>query len=589
MSTEKVLKVTQAHKEAMRKRVTFTSEDKDKGIHSELIITIGESEGPHEEHTFRNMKKNEMWGLSSINLADIFQSVSTQSGSHRTVLTKGVAGIGKSFTVQRFLLNWAEERANQDTDVIFSLVFRQLNLSTDDKSLHDLLVEFHPEFQDCITSDFCSKTKILVILDGLDESSIQLDFRNKVITSISEKTSVGNLLVNLIQGNLLPDAKLWITTRPAAASQIPEEYIDMVTEIRGFGDQQKEEYFRKTFSHDLGLADRIISHVHSSPSLDIMCQIPIFCWICALLFQEIFDGGEVAKAPQTLTEMMAHFLLAQTKRRDRKYEAESASDGEGLLKTYKNFILKLGKLAFVQLQKNKLIFYDKDLEDQGIDIKEAAIHSGFFSTIFSDEGIISQRKVYFFVHLTIQEFFAALFVYDCLSNSHKQQELKDFLSLEDKEYAVPDLLKMIVDKVVTKEHGHLDFFLRFSLGLMVESNRTVLRGLMESRESNQDTVKKILIYLKAIHRKGLSPDFSISLFQAMVEMRDHKVKDEIQEYLQNPSGSQAELTPMHCSALAFMLLVSKDDLEELNLKKYKASDEGRRRLIPAVRTSKKAV
>lgn len=301
------------------------------------------------------------------------------------------------------------------------------------------------------------------------------------------------------------------------------------------------------------------------------------------------DGGEEAKVPQTLTEMMAHFLLTQTKRRNRKYEAESASDREGLLKKYKNLILKLGKLAFVHLQKNNLIFYNKDLEDQGIDIKEAAIHSGFCSTIFIDEEIISQRKVYFFVHLTVQEFFAALFVYDCLSNSHKQQELKGFLSLEDKEYAVPDLLKMIVDKVVTKEHGHLDFFLRFSLGLMVESNRTVLRGLLESRESNQETVKKILIYLKAIHRKGLSPDFSISLFQAMVEMRDHKVKDEIQEYLQNPSGSQAELTPMHCSALAFMLLVSKDDLEELNLKKYKASDEGRRRLIPAVRTSKKAV
>lgn len=574
----------------MKKRVPFISEDNKKGIYSELIITIGEREGPHEEHTFRNMKKNEMSEDSSINLEDIFQPISNQNRSHRSVLMKGVAGIGKSFTVQKFLLEWTEERANRDIDVIFTLVFRQLNLSTGDKSLHDLLVEFYPEFQDCKTSDFCSITKIMVILDGLDESRIQLDFRNKVITSISEKTSVGNLLVNLIQGNLLPDAKLWITTRPAAASQIPAEYIHMVTEIRGFRDQQKEEYFRKTFRHNDDLADRIISHVRSSPSLDIMCQIPIFCWICALLFQEIFDeGGEEAKTPQTLTEMIAHFLLTQTKRRNRKYEEESASGGEELLKTYKNFILKLGKLAFVHLQKNSLIFYDTDLEAEGIDIKEAAIYSGFYSTIFIEEAIISQRKGYSFVHLTIQEFFAALFVYDCLSNSHKQHELKEFLSLEDKEYAVPDLLKMMVDKVVTKEHGHLDFFLRFCLGLMVESNRKVLRGLLESRESNQETVKKILIYLKALHRKGLSPDCSISLFQAMVEMRDHKVKDEIQEYLQNPTGLHVELTPMHCSALAFMLLVSKDDLEELNLKKYKASDEGRRRLIPAVRTSKKAV
>lgn len=583
------MKVIKTHKEAMRKRITFTSEDDDKGIYSELIITSRESEGPHEEHALRNMTKNEMWGHSRIKLADIFKSESSHSETHRIVLTRGIAGIGKSFTVQKFLLDWAEERANQDADVIFSFAFRQLNLSHDDKSLLDLLNEFYPEFRECITPEFCSTAKIIVILDGLDESRIQLDFRNKVITSISEVTSVGNLLGNLIQGNLLPDAKLWITTRPAAASQIPEEHIHMVTEIRGFSDDQKEKYFRERFSDDSDLADRIISHIHSSPSLDIMCHIPIFCWMCALLFEEIFDGGEVAKAPQTLTEMMAHFLLAQTKRRNRKYEAESQSDAEELLKTYKTFILKLGKLAFVHLQKNNLIFYDADLEDAGIDIKEAAIYSGFCSTIFIDEGIIAQRKVYFFVHLTIQEFFAALFVNDCLSSSHKQQELKDFLSLEGTEYAIPDLLKMIVDKVMEKEHGHLDFFLRFSLGLMVESNRRVLHGLLESGEANQEAVKKILIYLKAIHRKGLSPDISISLFQTMVEMRDHKVKDEIQEYLQNPGCSKTQLTPIHCSALAYMLLVSKDNLEELNLKKYQTSNEGRRRLIPAVRTSIKAL
>lgn len=592
--TEYVLKVAKVHKEAMKKRVTYTSEATDdqkttlSRIYSELIITTGESEGPHEEHTFRNTKKYEIGRHSTVMLADIFKSLPVQGVPPRIILTKGVAGIGKSFTVQKFILDWAEEKANQDTEFIFSLAFRELNLSADNKSLYGLLVEFHPELKEWRISEDFFKTKIIVILDGLDESRIQLDFNIKTITSVFDVTSVGNLIANLIKGNLLPDAKLWITCRPAAASEIPAEYIDMVTEIRGFSNPQKEEYFRKRFSHDLGLAERIISHVHTSYSLDIMCQIPVFCWICAQLFQELFNGEETATIPQTLTEMMSHFLLAQTKRRNRKYEAQSEDDEEGLLKTHKEFLLKLGKLAFVQLQRNNLIFYDEDLEDHGIDIKEASIYSGFCSTIFIEERVISQKKVFFFVHLTIQEFFAALFVYDCLTNKNNK-ELKDFLSLGVDEYTLLDLLKMIVDKVLEKKNGHLDFFLRFSLGLMVEPNRSVLHGLLTSVDPSQETVKKILIYLKAIRRKNLSPDGSISLFQAMVEMRDHKVKDEIEEYLKCPGCSKAELTPMHCSALAFMLLVSKNDLEELNLKRYTASDEGRRRLIPAVRSSKKAV
>ncbi|KAK2863271.1 hypothetical protein Q5P01_002804 [Channa striata] len=553
-----------------------------RNIYTNLYITNGENGDPHRQHELRRFKhksKQQIPSKQIINLSLIFKNLPGHEKPHRTVLTNGLAGIGKSFAVQKFILDWAEDQANQDVDFVFFIAFRELNLSTGEKSLLALLTEFHPVLQDLKDSVDYVKTKVIVILDGLDESRLQLDFdKVKVVTSVSEVTSLGNLLVNLIQGNLLPNARLWITSRPAAANQIPAKYVDMVTEIRGFSDPQKEEYFRRRFSQDSSLADRIISHIQSSQSLDIMCHIPIFCWITALLFEDVFGEDKEAETPQTLTEMMSHFLFAQTKRRSRKYDKKTKENKEELLKTHREFLLKLGKLAFVHLLKNNLIFYEEDLENCGIDVKEASIYSGFCSSILREETFFSQKKVFFFVHLTIQEFFAALYVYDCFMNK-MTTEVKDFLNLKDKEQqrTLLDLLKVTVDKVL-ENNGHLDFFLQFLLGLMVESNRRVLQGLLTSPDPSQETDKKILTYLKSIRRKT-----------TMVEMRDYKVKDEIQEYLKLTDRSKTDLTPLHCSALAYMLQISKDDVDVLDLKTYNTTDEGRRRLIPAVRSSRKAI
>uniref|UniRef100_A0A3B3B5H7 B30.2/SPRY domain-containing protein n=1 Tax=Oryzias melastigma TaxID=30732 RepID=A0A3B3B5H7_ORYME len=587
----KILESKKILKKVMKKEFAETSEGNGdnpsnlNSIFTELHIITGESQEPEREHEYRLLKAKRRKRSGSdccVDLKDIFKFVPDQDKPNRTILMKGVSGIGKSFAVRKFILDWAEERENQDFDFVFILAFRKLNLSRGGRSFLDFLTEFHPALSHLNDLVGFDQTKILVILDGFDESRLQLDFDNsKTTTSISERTTVDNLLVNLIKGNILPDANIWITSRPAAANQIPTKYVDIVMEIRGFNDAQKAEYFRKRLSPDLSLAERVISHIQSSQTLDMMCQIPIFCWISVILFQEVFRGHEDPETPKTLTEMMAHFLFVQTKRQSRKCEKRK----EKLLKTHRDFLLKLGKLAF--LQENKLIFYEEDLKECGIDVEEASVYSGFCNTVLRNEEIFFQKKIFFFVHLTIQEFFAALFVYECLSNN-TTGNLGSFLDLKE-EHSLLDLLKKTVDKVLEKKYGHLDFFLRFLLGLMVESNKRVLNGLLTPVDPKQETDKKILTYLKSIRRKTLSPDSCINIFQTMVEMRDHKVKDEIEDYLKLSDHSETELTPLHCSALAFMLMVSKNELEELNLKSYNTSEEGRRRLIPAVRSSRRAV
>uniref|UniRef100_A0A4W6CPT4 NACHT domain-containing protein n=1 Tax=Lates calcarifer TaxID=8187 RepID=A0A4W6CPT4_LATCA len=500
-------------------------------IYTELYITEGGTGEVSDEHEVRQMETTSRKPdrpETTIRQEDIFKASPGRDEPIRTVMTKGVAGIGKTVLTQKFTLDWAEDKANQDIHFTFPFTFRELNVLKEKKlSLVELVHHFFTETKEAGICRF-EEFQVVFIFDGLDECRLPLDFHNtEILTDVTESTSVDVLLTNLIRGKLLPSARLWITTRPAAANQIPPECVDMVTEVRGFTDPQKEEYFRKRF-RDEDQASRIISHIKTSRSLHIMCHIPVFCWITATVLEDVLKTREGGELPKTLTQMYIHFLVVQTKLKNIKYDGGSGTDPHWSPETRK-MIKSLGKLAFDQLQKGNLIFYESDLTECGIDIRAASVYSGVFTQIFIEERGLYQ------------------------------------------------------DKALQSPNGHLDLFLRFLLGLSLETNQSLLQGLLTQTGSGSETNQETVQYIKKKVEETPSAEKSINLFHCLNELNDRSLVEEIQQSLSSGRLSTDKLSPAQWSALGFILLSSEKDLDVFDLKKYSASEEALLRLLPVVK------
>ncbi|XP_040907607.1 uncharacterized protein LOC121190668 isoform X10 [Toxotes jaculatrix] len=586
-------------KSHLKEQFTRVSEGIDKQKTSALLNEIytdlyiiegerGEVNAQHESRQVQEAKFKPVREETPIKYHDIFKPASAENKPIRSVLTIGVAGIGKTFASMKYMLDWAEGTANENIYYTFPLPFRELNLRKENEhSLEELIHQFFPLMKTSEIKDY-DKYQILIVLDGLDECRLDLNFSESMDwTDVREKTSVNVLLANLIKGNLLPKAQIWITSRPAASNNLPADKVDRVTEVRGFSDDQKEEYFRKRFS-DKDLAAIILSHVKKSRSLYIMCHIPVFCWITSKVLEDFVSRNQEEGMPKTLTDMYIHFLLLQCRQANVKYGGEETSDSsetDSCLNTWnKDTILSLGKLAFDELEKGNPLFTEENLKECGIDIEKTAVFSGLFTRITREGCGLYQNNFFCFVHLSIQEFLAAFHVTYTFNNKGENLLTKPASGAD---LPASNIYKTAVDKALESKNGDWDLFLRFLLGLSLETNQNLLQELLQKTEYNKQRNKETVEYIKGKISEEISDaDKNLNLFHCLNELNDHSLVKEVKKYLQSETQSFENFSASQWSALTYVLLISDEKLDVFDLKKYLKSEKVLLGMLPVVKVSK---
>lgn len=487
-------------------------------VFTDLNITSTCDNGPNIEHevmTIEKLDSNREEG-QLLSIKDILSAERLEQLSIKLMLITGVAGSGKSMAVRRLVLDWIEERSHQHVSLLFPLPFRELKQFEGSKiSLLDIIHTLYPPTRKLRDEDYrCEDCKIMFVFDGLDEYNGKLDFQNtELLSDHTDPTTLNIIVVNLLRGRLLYRGLFLVTSRPQVRHCIPwDTYCDAV-DVRGFCDPEK--YFMKRFQ-DPDQATRVIAHIRYFKTLHIMCHLPLFCSLVASEYQHLFrEQGTPAELPRGITYMYTKLLLALT-RQYRRFRAPDRSPDEE-----RDFLMKLGKLAFNMLEQGQFKITRCDWKEVGIDEEEAVINSGLCTQYITKPFVLIQEKVLSFIHPTMQEYLAALYVFLTFRNQGKntlEQQLKHKVRGMLKGHKPMELYKSAVDRSLLCEDGKLDIFLRFLFGMAMETNLELLQPFCTSSLKWPTVVEDAAALIRKKIRENQHPGRNNNLQHCLEEL-----------------------------------------------------------------------
>ncbi|XP_029373622.1 protein NLRC3-like [Echeneis naucrates] len=470
------------------------------------ISTCGNG-GVDPFHEFRSQQQSTLQVTSAdtfVGVNDLFRLQKDDGKPVRTVLTTGIPGIGMSVSVGKFSLDWAELRANKDLQFVIKLSFRsfwilrQRNLPDSPKmSIMEVIQHYYPECKDMkyLDEEDC---KFLIIMDSFDRYQASLEWETApVINDNYTQAHPDVLIVNIIRGTVLRGAKIWILGRRAAVSKIPSQFIDVVTEIQGFSDEMKDDYLTKRFT-DARLAERIVAHHKRLPTLNMLARNPSVCWMVATVFERFFCYHGYGTKPPRLTPFYINILIFQTNRRLQFY-CGIADNNLKWSNDDKQMLAKIGKMAFKMLEKKTSVFFEEDVMECDLNLTEVTVFSGLCTEL--PAAASNGRRTFCFMHITFQEFIAALYVFMMFRTESRNildsgTLSKVFMSKYNSKPAA-GLIQCALEKTLSSPLGEYDMFLRFLCGLLSPTCHTThLSGVLYPRNtpevSGLDEVQQLL-------------------------------------------------------------------------------------------------
>uniref|UniRef100_A0A6I8SUT9 NACHT, LRR and PYD domains-containing protein 14 n=1 Tax=Xenopus tropicalis TaxID=8364 RepID=A0A6I8SUT9_XENTR len=506
----------------------------------ELIET-----GGIHEHYLQRAQSN----LERISPNRLFRWCHRKRCVPQAVLVSGVPGVGKTTLMQKFVYDWANGNLYQRFAFVFFFKFRDLN-NKEELSLAQMIINEYPYLHSQLERIFQNPEQLLFIFDGLDESKSQIDFMsNQLCANPHSMQTLSVIVSSLVRQSLLPGCSVLITSRPTRLATVETSVFHRILEIMGFFPKEREKYFLHFF-RDTTMGEKAFHYVRENGMLYTFCYIPSYCWIICTVLSMCFRAQRANSAqtveflPKTVTQLYASFIS--------NILANHCQEGS----IDKNFLIFIGRMAEHGLRNQILSFTKDDLETFNVDT------SSHLATSFVMESGQPPHVSYSFLHLTIQEFMAALGHYLDYS---------------------PEGLQKALEEAKLYEDGRGEIFLRFISGLSDSSTRSLLKPYVG--DLSAPAAKHVISFLQKSITTLQNPDKRkvLNVFACLAESRNKAlVSSSIGSNRQHDFRGY-HLAPLDCTVLAF-ILESCRETEVLDLGACFIQTEGLERISAALHT-----